>query len=276
MQRLLVQHFFGAGALKLVAHLGWQGTYLAMGGLMAIGILTTLIMREPEVSEGVRAQGRRFNIWLREAVIAPFASFMRHTDWGLILLFIILFKLADAFIGRMTSPFFHDMQFNKDDIANIVKIYGTVATLLGVFLGGWLTRRYGSLRVLFMAGLLHSLTNLLYLQQARLGADTQFLTFSIAVENFTSGVSNAAFVAYLSNLCNVHYTATQYALLSSLAAFGRTWLATPAGWVAKTLGWEWFFGLSAALALPGLGLLLLLNKRLTMDDATQHRPATPH
>jgi PAT family beta-lactamase induction signal transducer AmpG len=156
------------------------------------------------------------------------------------------------------------MHFDKDDIATIVKFYGTIATLLGVFTGGMLTRRFGSLRVLFLAGLLHAFTNLLYVQQARLGADTHFLAFSMAVENFTGGIGSAAFVAYLSNLCNVHYTATQYALLSSLAVFGRTWLATPAGWVAARLGWEWFFGLSALLALPGLALLMLLNKRLTI------------
>jgi len=253
----------GFGALHLAGRLGWQGTYVAMAGFMGVGILTTIVCKEPE-TRGEGQVARNFPEWLRESVIAPFKDFMSHSSWWLVLLFIVVYKLADAFLGRMTSPFFHDMNFSKDDIANIVKFYGTIATLAGVFMGGALTRHYGALRIMFIAGLLHGLTNLLYVEQARLGANTDFLAFSIAVENFSGGVSSAAFVAYLSNLCNVHYTGTQYALLSSLAAFGRTWLATPAGWVAKHLGWEWFFTLSALLALPGLLLLVVLNKRLAM------------
>lgn len=252
----------GFGALHLAARIGWQGAYFAMAGLMGVGILTALVMREPEASKNERLGGKDFAEWLRTAVFAPFLDFIRHPSWWLILLFIVVYKLADAFLGRMTSPFFHDMHFAKEDIANIVKFYGTIATLAGVFMGGALTRRFGALHVMFVAGLLHALTNLLYVEQARLGADTGFLAFSIAVENFSGGISSAAFVAYLSNLCNVHYTGTQYALLSSLAALGRTWLAAPAGWVAERVGWEWFFTLSSLLALPGLVLLLWLNKRL--------------
>lgn len=253
----------GFGALHLAARYGWQAAYFGMAGFMGIGIVTTLLAREPEVSAAEKP-ARDYMQWLRESVIAPFTDFMRHPDWLLILLFVVVYKLADAFLGRMTSPFFHDMHFAKDDIANIVKFYGTIATLAGIFAGGTLTGKFGALRVMLLAGLLHGVTNLLYVRQAQLGPDTDFLAMSIAVENFTGGVSSAAFVAYLSNLTTVHYTATQYALLSSLAAFGRTWLATPAGWVAEKVGWEWFFGLSAALALPGLVLLLLLHKRLTL------------
>jgi PAT family beta-lactamase induction signal transducer AmpG len=262
----------GAGALHLAKHNGWQQTYFFMAMLVGIGIIATLLCKEPEAPLDAPSKARNFLTWIHTSVIAPFADFMRHPDWFIILLFIVVYKFADAFLGRMTSPFFHDMHFDKDDIATIVKFYGTIATLLGVFIGGILTRRFGSLRILFLVGLLHAFTNLLYVEQARLGANTNFLAFSMAIENFTGGISSAAFVAYLSNLCNVHYTATQYALLSSLAAFGRTWLATPAGWFAEKLGWEGFFAVSSLLALPGLILLIVLNRRLTLRPIQDTAP----
>jgi len=251
-----------AGALYFATYIGWQGTYCVMAGLLGIGIVTVLCAREPNVPEGAMIATHSFGAWLRESVINPFVDFTRHPSWWLILIFIVVYKLADAFIGPMTNPFFVELGFQKIDIANIVKIYGTIATLAGTFLGGAMTARYGAIRILFLAGFLHAFTNLLYVLQVYMGADTAVLSVSIAVENLTGGISAAAFVAFLSGLCNVHYTATQYALLSSLAAFGRTWLATPAGFVAKALGWEWFFTLSALLALPGLLILGVLNKRL--------------
>lgn len=251
-----------AGALYCAAKLGWQGTYIAMACLMAANMITTILAPEPHIS-GKEHASATFALWLKNSVIAPFANFMTHPHWILILTFIVIYRLADAFIGGMTNPFLLDIGFRKEDIASIVKIYGTAATLIGTFAGGSITSRYGALRVMFLAGLLHGLTNLLYVVQAHVGADGTVLAISVAVENFTGGIAAAAFVAYLSNLCNVHYTATQYALLSSLAAFGRTWLSTPAGYVAKTLGWGGFFTLSALLALPGLILLLILNKKLS-------------
>jgi PAT family beta-lactamase induction signal transducer AmpG len=130
--------------------------------------------------------------------------------------------------------------------------------------------------VLFIAGILHACTNLLYAAQAQIGADLHFLALSVMVENITGGISSAAFVAYLSGLCNVHYTATQYALLSSLAAFGRTWLSAPAGYVAQYLGWHWFFILAALLALPGLAILWVLNRLLNAASAHPHMHAAPH
>ncbi len=257
-----------AGALHLAGTFGWQGTYVAMSGFMGIGILTTLFAREPYLPQDVPHGKPSFVQWFRESVIAPFADFMRHPSWWMILLFIIIYRLADAFIGGMTNPFLLDLGFKKEQIADIVKIYGTIATLVGTFVGGTLTARLGPLRLMFMAGLLHGVTNLFYVLQAQMGANIMVLALSTMVENFTGGIAAAGFVAYLSNLTNVHYTATQYALLSSLAAFGRTWLSTPAGWVAKQLGWSLFFGFSALLALPGLFLLIVLNKRLVFQNRT--------
>lgn len=261
----------GAGALFLAGRMGWQNTYFIMAAIIGSGVLITLMADEPALVATSPHAKRTVEQWLRESVIEPFVDFMYRESWLLILVFIVIYKLADAFIGIMTNPFYLDIGFSKDDIATIVKIYGTIATLLGTFMGGALVTRYGAIRILFIAGFMHALTNLLYVLQAHVGVNTPVLAISVAMENLTGGISAAAFVAYLSSLCNVHYTATQYALLSSLAAFGRTWLSTPAGYVAKKLGWEWFFALSALLAIPGLVLLWVLNRRLS-DSGNEERP----
>ena len=233
-----------------------------MSALMGLGIATTLIAREPKMPKDTYQKAKGIAEWLRESVIAPLADFMKHPGWRQILAFIVIYRLADAFIGGMTNPFLLEIGFKKEEIASIVKIFGTIATLVGTFAGGSMTARFGALRVLFLAGLLHGATNLCYVWQAHVGADGTVLAVSTTLENFTGGIAAAAFVAYLSNLCNVHYTATQYALLSSLAALGRAWFSTPAGYVAKHLGWSWFFSISALLALPGLLLILILSRRL--------------
>jgi PAT family beta-lactamase induction signal transducer AmpG len=249
-----------AGAFYIASYAGWQFTYFAMGGLMGVGIVAVLLAKEPLLLE---ADNTALVVpSLRESVINPFTDFMSRQSWALILVFVILYKLADAFIGIVTNPFLISIGFDLKQIANIVKIYGVIATLLGTFTGGWLVSRYGAIRILFIAGFLHAVTNLLYAVQAHVGADAHLLAVSIAVENISGGVSSAAFVAYLSNLTNRHYTATQYALLSSLAAMARTWLATPSGFVAKQLGWQSFFLLATLLALPGLLVLCWLQKRV--------------
>jgi PAT family beta-lactamase induction signal transducer AmpG len=236
---------------------------------MGIGIVTALLAREPQIAEGAWEKAKSFGQWLRESVIAPFTDFMRHPSWWQILAFIVVYRLADAFIGSMTNPFLLEIGFQEQEIAAIVKVYGTIATLAGTFAGGALVARAGMLRTLFLAGLLHGATNLCYVWQAYAGHDGLVLAISTSLENFTGGIAAAAFVAYLSNLCNVHYTATQYALLSSLAAFGRTWFSTPAGFVAKHLGWNWFFTLSALLALPGLLLIVVLSRRLEIAQTAR-------
>lgn len=256
----------GAGALYLAGTLGWQMTYVAMAALMGIGILALFVAKEAPYEDTKRA-GVTMKAHMRNAVINPFVDFMKHKSWWLILLFIVIYKFADAFIGIVTNPFLLQIGFHKEQIAEIVKVYGTIATLFGIFAGGTLVVRYGAVRIMFIAGLLHAITNLLYSYQAHVGADSVVLAVSVVVENLSGGVSAAAFVAFLSNLCNRDYTATQYALLSSLSAVARTWLATPAGIAAKYLGWEWFFALAALLALPGLLVLWWLQKRIGYDDA---------
>jgi len=250
----------GAGALYLATYIGWQGTYCIMAALVGVGMAAILASGEP--SAAPPAFRPQFADWIKQSVIAPFADFTRHRQWVLILVFIVLFSLADAFLGRMLNPFLYQAGFSKTEVANIVKMYGVVATLLGTFIGGSLVHRFGALRVLFAAAMLHALTNLMYALQAYVGHDVTLLALGTTLENVTGGISSAAFVAYLSSLCNLHYTATQYALLSALASLGRTLLSGFAGEIVKRMGWMGFFVFSATLALPGLIVLGVLNKKL--------------
>jgi len=259
----------GAGALALADHVSWAITYAAMGSLMIVGVLTVLMSAEPAappadiVPQG--AEKPTFKDWLQRTIVAPFTDFMTHRHWVLILLFIMLYKLGDAFLGIMTNPFLLEIGFTKTEIAAVVKVFGLGATLVGLFLGGIMTSRLGTVRTLWICGIGHALTNLMFLVQAHVGADTQVLALGITLENLSGGMTATAFVAFISGLCHVRYTATQYALLSSLAAVGRTWLTTTAGWTADRFGWETFFIVSVLLAVPGLALLWYLSRHTEMD-----------
>jgi PAT family beta-lactamase induction signal transducer AmpG len=252
----------GAGALYLADNIGWEMTYFAMAGVMALGLITTLVMREPQVEvAGDWAMGGGLMNFIRHYVVAPFRDFMTRPLWLAVLLFVVLYKLGDAFMGVMFNPFLLDIGFTKTQIAQVVKFYGLIATIIGTFAGGWLVGHVGMFRALLLCGFGHMLTNLLLVELAGRGADLQFLVFAISTENFTGGMATAAFIAYLSALCKLNYTATQYALLSSLAAFGRTWLSTPSGALAAAVGWEIFFAIASLMAIPGLLLLWWIERR---------------
>lgn len=199
---------------------------------------------------------------LATTVWAPFSNFMQKPGWVWILFFIVLYKCGDAFAGVMTMPFLLELGFSKTQIATVVKTYGFVATMLGVFIGGGMVRKIGVMPSLWVGGILQMLSNIVFIGQAKAGADSLWLMGTISVENMSGGLGTAAFVAYISVLCSRHFTATQYALLSSLAAVGRTWLSTASGWVVDQVGWIEFFLYSTALALPGLAILYLLQHKL--------------
>ncbi len=252
----------GAGALYLAEAVGWAQTYFAMAGVMSLGLLLTLALKPVAGDEpSLAAHAPSVPQFFKEFVIAPFRDFMTRPHWLAVLAFVVLYKLGDAFMGVMFNPFLLDLGFGKAQIAEVVKLYGLAATLLGTFAGGWLVQHIGMFRTLLLCGVAHMLTNLLLVAQAHIGADVHFLAFSVSMENVTGGMGTAAFIAYLSALCRVHYTATQYALLSSLAAFGRTWLSTPSGALAQAVGWPLFFAIASLMALPGLALLIWLEHR---------------
>ena len=256
----------GAGALFIASAFGWYAAFLAMAALMAANMLVVLIAPEPKV-EAVSAQPRsdrpaaRFLAQLKLAVFDPLAEFFSRSGWLPILAFILLYKFGDAFAGVMANPFYVEMGFTKVEIASVSKVFGLLATLAGVFIGGALVARIGVLRALLWCGILQMLSNLMFAAQALAGHDIVVLFATIGLENFSGGMGSAAFVAYLSVLCNIAYTATQYALLSSFMAFGRTFLSSSSGWIADHVDWVQFFVLSTFLAVPGLMLLIWMMRR---------------
>jgi PAT family beta-lactamase induction signal transducer AmpG len=180
---------------------------------------------------------------------------------AVVLAFVVLFKLTDAFSGIMIAPFAIDLGFSRNEYATIIKGVGLAATLIGGFAGGFVARKYALAPSLWMSGILQAAANLGFSWQAAVGHDLTWLTISITLENFTSAVGTVIFVAYLSALCrNPLHTAMQYALLTALAAVGRTFLSAKAGAVAQATGWIWFFAICAMLALPGLLLLAWLQR----------------
>lgn len=270
----------GAGALYLAAFHGWFVTYAVMSALVLVGMVTILLSPEPQAADDAadRADarhrtrgltGKRAALagWLYRAVIAPFADFMRRGHWLTILLFIVLYKFGDALAGVMANPFYIEMGFSKIEIANISKLFGLVATLAGGLLGGIMVARLGLLKSLLACGFLQMASNLMFAVQAMVGYDLAMLTVTIGLENFTGGMGTAAFVAYLSSLCNVAYTATQYALLSSFMAFARTILASSGGWIADHVDWVSFFLISTAAAIPGLLVLVWIMRVLPPPQA---------
>ena len=205
---------------------------------------------------------RAFAGGLYVAAVAPLADFTKREGWIAILAFILLYKFGDQVLAVMKMPFFlGTLGFTKTEIAEVVKVFGVVATLGGGFLGGILLARIGLMRGLFVCGVLMAASNLVFVVQAWVGRDLAMLAVTVAVENVTTGMGTAAFVAYLSSLCNRAYTATQYALLTSLMAFSRTTMSSGAGWLADRMDWVSFFVLSTLAALPGLVLLYWMIRR---------------
>jgi MFS transporter, PAT family, beta-lactamase induction signal transducer AmpG len=265
-----------AGALFLVSGFeaygfgkdaAWTWGYFAMAALVVVGIATTLIATEPDKSAAASAEHGAHaheNPLQRVAVAAygAFADFLTR-DMALVVLgFVVLYKFCDAFAGAMTAPFVIDLGFSRNDYAAIVKGVGLAATLIGGFAGGVLARVYPLVTCLWIGAFLQMASNLVFTWQAMVGVNLWALTLSITVENFAGAIGTVIFVAYLSALCQSPlHTATQYALLTALAAVGRTYLSAGAGFIAERTGWPLFFVLSSLVALPSLALLVWLQQR---------------
>lgn len=261
----------GAGALVLAAACGWFATYAAMAALCGVGMLTLLVVSEPGRGDAAAPgppPGRgadpamerrdRAAAWLRRVVAAPFLDLVSRPAWLPILGFVVLYKLGDALVAVMSGPFFVELGFDKVEIAQVVKVFGLGATIAGGFVGGVLVYRWGVLRSLLWCGVLQLGSILPFALLAAAGPQRWLLALTIGGESLAAGMATAAFVAFLSGQCRAAYTATQYALLSSLAMLARTVLSSSAGWVADTLGWTGFFLFAAASVVPGLLLLLLV------------------
>jgi PAT family beta-lactamase induction signal transducer AmpG len=200
---------------------------------------------------------------LQSVLVAPFADFLRRYQWQavLILALIGIYRISDVVMGIMANPFYVDMGYTKDEVAAVTKIYGVAMTLLGAFVGGVLAMRLGVMRVLMLGAVLSALTNLLFVALSLHGHDVTALIGVISADNLASGIASAAFVAYLSSLTNVNYSATQYALFSSMMLLLPKFLAGYSGHYVDTFGYPSFFTASALLGLPAM-LLVWLTSRL--------------
>ncbi len=253
--------FSTAGALVLASNVSWQSTYLIMSAILAALLVMIFFIKEPQdySSRNETAPRHGMAAWVATFVVMPFVEFMKRPQAIAILLFILLYRMSDAFLGVMANPFYIELGFSKIDIAEVVKLYGLLATIVGSIVGGAMVFRIGVIRSLWVGGIAASISNLAFIWQAHVGAEPYALALTISLDNISGGLATAAFVAYMSQLCNLRFTATQYALLSSLAAFGRTWLSTPSGLAAETLGWDGFFMLSAVIGIPPLLMLWWLT-----------------
>jgi PAT family beta-lactamase induction signal transducer AmpG len=255
----------GAGALVIAARLGWFAAYATMAALLVVGLAVFIFAPEPTVMRETphREVGRWDAIrdWLATAVTGPFADFMRRPLWPAIVIFIVGYKLGEAMAGVMAMPLYISLGFSLNEIATVSKLVGFFATVIGAIVGGLVTSKIGVMRSLLLCGVLQSAGNLFYVLQAFGGHRLDYLALCVAAENLTGAMAGTALVAYLSDLCSPAFTATQYALLSSLAAVGRTMVASFGGVLAGELGWVRFFLLTTVATIPALLLLIWIGRR---------------
>ena len=253
----------GAGSLLIAARAGWFAAYATMAALLGVGMLVFLFGPEPKVAteaahtraagwEGVRQA-------LATAVTGPFIDFMRRPLWLVILIFIFGYKLGEAMAAVMSTPLYISLGFSLPEIAAASKVFGFFSIVAGALLGGVVTTRFGIRRSLILCGILQSAGNLFYVLQALGGHRIGYLALCVTAENITGGMAGTALVTYLSSLCSPAFTATQYALLSSLALLGRTVVASSGGLLSEKIGWVPFFLLTTVAAVPALVLLIWIE-----------------
>jgi PAT family beta-lactamase induction signal transducer AmpG len=240
-------------SLIVADQIGWRNTYLAMAGIMGIGFIGTLLAQEPpQISAPPRS--------LNEAVIGPMKDYFSRPSAISFLILVILYKLADAYAASLISAFLlQGIGFSLTDVGAINKSLGLAATILGALIGGSLMVKLGLYRSLLYFGIVQAFTIVAFSVLAVIGKDYGMLIFAVGFENFGSGMGTAAFLALLMTMCNHRFSATQYALLSSLAALGGIVISPTSGFLAEAVGWPLFFLISAAIAVPGLLLLRKLR-----------------
>jgi PAT family beta-lactamase induction signal transducer AmpG len=277
----------GAGAVAMSDFISWQAIFAILAAAVLACAVFTLFIPEPErhdplalrkVARGqfvATAAGTQvgYSRRIKEAVVDPFADFIRRPGWAVILIFILFYKFGDAFGGTMATPFYNELGFTGVEIAAITKVWGVLATAIGGILGGLVVARIGVFKTLMIGGILQAITNLLFAVLAMKGHDLIWLGVAVSADNLAGGVAAAAFVAYLSELCNLAFTATQYALLTSFMAYGRTMMSSGSGWLADHMPWPEFWATTALMAIPGLVFLLWITrlypdeKKLVPDQA---------
>ncbi len=249
-----------------------------MALLLAVSTLTFMLGPEPVVSrEAFRrpraTQGMWGSVgdWFSTAVVGPFSDFMRRPYWALILFIILDYKLGEGMAAVMSTPLYISLGFTLNEIALISKFFGPFTVILGALLGGVITVRFGLLRSLVFCGILQAVGNLTYVLQAVGGHKIAYLALCVAAQNITTGMAGTALVSFISSLCSPKFTATQYALLASLALLGRTVVGSTGGALSEAIGWVPFFLLTTLVTLPALVLLVWIERR----DPRQTAEAVP-
>ncbi|MEE9396144.1 MAG: AmpG family muropeptide MFS transporter [Methylococcales bacterium] len=285
----------GAGMLYLASYIDWQFAYEVMAALMSIGVLTALLIREPEhtISPQVEAVERRmeellhipnqkqslfirFSVFISDAVISPFAEFFsRNGRMAIVILALIgVYKLSDITMGVMAYPFYLDLGYSKIQIANVAKLFGFFMTIAGAIFGGILVMRFGIMKPLLLGAILVATTNLLFAILAVLEPTVTLLAVVISADNFGGGIATSVFIAYLSSLTNTAYTATQYALFSSLMTLPAKLLGGFSGIIVDYHGYFSFFVYAAAIGLPAIFLVIYLigcqRKQKIREAVTNH------
>ncbi len=270
----------GAGALYIADASSWEWAYIAMAAFMGVGIITVLVIREPrhdrdEVTQDIEqhlidqvlhnqpvSRGQRLAAWFTSAVVAPFVEFFQRNGRFalLILLFIGLYRLSDITMGIMANPFYLDLGFSKSDIASIGKVFGFFMTIAGSFLGGLFVVRYGVFKPLIAGAVMVALTNVLFAQLASVGPDLSWLAVVISADNLSGGFANAAFIAYLSGMTNRAYTATQYALFSSLMTLPGKFFSGFSGVIVDAYDYHSFFLYAACMGIPAILLAITVMR----------------
>jgi PAT family beta-lactamase induction signal transducer AmpG len=270
----------GAGVLWIAAraqntpenvydHHGWQIAYLCMAASMLVGVVTVLISKEKPFIP--KTDAHSVKQWVQVAFIEPFADFLKRYQWHavLILSLIAVYRISDVVMGIMANPFYVDMGYTKDEVASVTKIFGVIMTLVGAFIGGGLTVRFGIYRILMLGAILSAASNLLFAWLATRGHDLSGLIFVISADNLSSGIASAAFIAYLSSLTNVSYSATQYALFSSMMLLIPKWMAGFSGVYVDHFGYSTFFISTALIGLPVLILVWFVGQLNLIQNSDQ-------
>jgi PAT family beta-lactamase induction signal transducer AmpG len=237
------------GGLIMADHIPWSMVYQVMAACMLIGVIVTILTPEPKIMAGTPAT-------LRDAVINPFIEYFRRDRALWILTFILLYKIGDSMASGITAPFYLEIGFTKTEIGSVVKIFGMWAIIAGAFIGGSMMVHLGINRSLWIFGILQAASTACFAVLAKTGPSIAALSGVIAFENLSSGMGSAAQLAFMASITDKRFTATQYALLSSLASFPRVIASAPTGYLAKHMGWESFFISCALIAIPGMLLLL--------------------
>lgn len=251
----------GAVALILSNFVSWQVVYALMAVPVLVGMAATLIVSEPEFK--AKEKIKSTTDLLKTAIVNPFTDFAKKKYWIILLAFVVVYKFPGAFLGGgIMSAFYLQMDFTKEEIAVAVKTFGFAAGILGLFIGGLLATKIGLYKALLVDIFLQAITNLLFIPIVYHTGNVALLTIAVSMDSLAASMGTVVLVAFTSILCNKQYSATQYALLSSLAALGRTLLAANSGWIVEDIGWVQFFTLTFASALPALILIPYIRKYL--------------